>query len=94
MAYLLPIFEHLLQQDEPALEDRKAQALILAPTRELALQVQGECDKLVKGQCVLLVGGLANQKQERVLRTKRPPIIIATPGRLWEMVRTSTKNVC
>jgi DEAD/DEAH box helicase len=87
LAYLLPIFEHLLQQEEPAYEDRKIQALILAPTRELAMQVQGECDKLDRGKCAILVGGLATQKQERVLRTKKPQIIIATPGRLWEMVR-------
>ncbi|CAB9527279.1 dependent RNA helicase [Seminavis robusta] len=93
MAYLLPIFEHLLQQEEPSYQDRKVQALILAPTRELALQVQGECDKLVKGKCAMLVGGLANQKQERILRTKRPPIIIATPGRLWEMISSREAKV-
>jgi ATP-dependent RNA helicase DDX24/MAK5 len=87
LAYLLPIFELLLKQEEPAYEDQKIQALILAPTRELAMQVQGECDKLAKGKCALLVGGMATQKQERVLRTKKPPIIIGTPGRLWEMVR-------
>ena len=86
LAYLLSTLEHLLLQEEPVYTDRKIQALILAPTRELAMQVQSECDKLVKGRCALLVGGMAAQKQERVLRTKKPPIIIGTPGRLWEMV--------
>lgn len=86
LAYLLPIFEFLLRQKEPSYEDRKIQALVLAPTRELALQVQGECNKLLTGKCGILVGGLATQKQERVLRKNKPPIIIATPGRLWEMV--------
>lgn len=86
LAYLLPIVEFLLQQREPSYEERRIQALILAPTRELALQVQGECNKLLKGKCGILVGGLATQKQERVLRKNRPPIIIATPGRLWEMI--------
>ena len=86
LAYLLPIFQFLLQQKAVSYEERKIQALILAPTRELALQVQGECNKLMKGKCGILVGGLATQKQERVLRKNRPPIIIATPGRLWEMV--------
>lgn len=66
--------------------DRKVHALILAPTRELALQVRKECNKLIPGKCGVLVGGLATQKQERVLRKNKPPIIIATPGRLWEMV--------
>ena len=87
MAYLLPILEYLLLHEEKHKLDRKLRALILAPTRELALQVQNECNKLVPGKCGVLVGGLALQKQERVLRKNKPPIIIATPGRLWEMVR-------
>lgn len=87
LAYLLPILEYLLQNEEKHKLDRKLHALILAPTRELALQVQKECNKLLPGKCGSLVGGLATQKQERVLRKNKPPIIIATPGRLWEMVR-------
>ena len=88
LAYLLPILAHLLQQDEKNQNvDRKIQALILAPTRELALQVQKECNKLLPGLCGTLVGGMSTHKQERVLRQNKPHIIIATPGRLWEMVR-------
>lgn len=34
----------------------------------------------------ILVGGMAAQKQERVLNRK-PEIVIATPGRLWELVK-------
>jgi len=87
LAYLIPILEHLLRQDDMNQNvDRKLQALILAPTRELALQVQKECKKLLPGKCGALVGGMSPQKQERVLRQNKPPIIIATPGRLWEMV--------
>jgi ATP-dependent RNA helicase DDX24/MAK5 len=63
------------------------QALILTPTRELALQIHAEGDKLWKGQIGSLVGGLAIAKQQRVLDKNRPPIITATPGRLWELVR-------
>lgn len=37
-------------------------------------------------QTVVIVGGLASQKQERLLRG-RPDIVIATPGRLWELVQ-------
>ncbi|KAL7563764.1 hypothetical protein ACA910_020449 [Epithemia clementina (nom. ined.)] len=63
------------------------QALVLTPTRELALQIQTESDKLLgKGMTGTLVGGLAHAKQIRMLEKKRPPIIVATPGRLWEMM--------
>ena len=90
LAYLLPIFDHLLRQEETNQNvDCKMQALILAPTRELALQVQKECNKLIPGKCGALVGGMSTQKQERILRQNKHPIIVATPGRLWEMVRPS-----
>lgn len=69
---------------------RKAlRALIVAPTRELAMQV---CDMLValakhapEIAIVSVVGGMSLQKQERLL-SKRPEIVVATPGRLWELM--------
>ena len=69
---------------------RKAlRALIVAPTRELAMQV---CDMLLAiGKhapeigIVPVVGGMSLQKQERLL-SKRPEIVVATPGRLWELM--------
>lgn len=82
LAYLLPIFQYLLSQQGV----RYLLALILTPTRELALQVTRECDKLQPKQCGTIVGGLALQKQVRILNQKRPPILVATPGRLWELV--------
>lgn len=83
LAFLLPIGQSLL--DKPQ-EDRCLVALILTPTRELATQIQSESDKLLPGMAGSLVGGLAHAKQIRILEKKRPPILIATPGRLWEMV--------
>lgn len=85
LAYLLPIFHYLLSQQDA----RCLLALILTPTRELALQVTRECDKLLPKQCGTIVGGLALQKQVRILNQKRPPILVATPGRLWELVSFS-----
>lgn len=74
------------------IEKNKLQALILAPTRELAVQVKDHLSDICKCtdiKIVLLVGGLATEKQERLLK-KRPEIVIATPGRLWELI--SCKN--
>jgi len=65
---------------------KKLQALIVTPTRELATQIHTECEKLVQKQCVTLVGGIALVKQKRLLSTKKPPIVVATPGRLWAML--------
>jgi len=64
------------------------QALILTPTRELALQVSRECDKLIpkKKWVGSIIGGLAEQKQHRILESVKPPILVATPGRLWELM--------
>ena len=62
--------------------------LVLCPTRELAVQVSSEIQKVCCNAVGVgtIVGGLAEQKQKRVLNVKRPPILVATPGRLWELV--------
>jgi hypothetical protein len=63
-------------------------ALVLVPTRELALQVRDHINALAQGTCVravAIVGGLAQQKQERLVRA-RPDILVATPGRLAELM--------
>ena len=69
-------------------EKNNLYALILTPTRELAVQVRNHLNdicKYTKINIALIVGGLAHEKQERILN-KRPEIIVATPGRLWELV--------
>lgn len=93
LAFLLPIFQSLLEEEDQHRSDdgeddrnRALKALIVAPTRELAKQIVAECEKLGRRRATLLVGGLAHVKQQRLL-SRRPPIIVGTPGRLWEMVR-------
>ncbi|NXP46202.1 DDX24 helicase, partial [Heliornis fulica] len=63
--------------------------LVLTPTRELAVQVKHHIDAVAQFtgiKTAILVGGMAAQKQERVLN-RNPEIVIATPGRLWELVK-------
>ena len=43
-------------------------------------------NKILRFQTVVVVGGMASQKQERMLK-KCPEIVIATPGRLWELIQ-------
>lgn len=89
LAFLLPMYQSLLEEQDKNrgldMQDQAMRALILTPTRELAKQIVAECDKLGRYRAALVVGGLAHVKQKRLL-SRRPPIVVATPGRLWEMV--------
>uniref|UniRef100_A0A8C4UWA0 ATP-dependent RNA helicase n=1 Tax=Falco tinnunculus TaxID=100819 RepID=A0A8C4UWA0_FALTI len=70
-------------------EKRPLLGLVLTPTRELAVQVKHHIDAVAKFtgiKTAILVGGMAAQKQERLLNRK-PEIVIATPGRLWELIK-------
>lgn len=97
LSFGLPILQYLLDEadkqenQEESREKLPLQALILTPTRELAMQVTEElkrasCNKVPIGT---IVGGFAEVKQKRVLEKTRPPILVATPGRLWELVSSS-----
>ena len=69
--------------------DRPLLGLVLAPTRELAIQVKDHIDAAARHTGIMtcvVVGGMAAQKQERLLK-KCPEIVIATPGRLWELIQ-------
>lgn len=69
------------------------EAIVLVPTRELAIQVKGEFDKIckyndIKSCCI--IGGICQEKQLRLLRKQKPQIVIATPGRLHDIVQSET----
>ena len=67
------------------------QALILTPTRELGIQVRDHIRAILVGTSLrveAIVGGISQQKQERILRSK-PEIVVATPGRLWALLGKS-----
>ena len=87
-AFLLTIFKYLL--DHPAPPQRRKgfpRALIMAPTRELCLQIAKDGEALGKytGLRLLAVyGGMDLQAQRAVLRDKHVDIVVATPGRLLD----------
>jgi ATP-dependent RNA helicase RhlE len=71
------------------------QALILAPTRELALQIFDSIEKLGRSHRIsatVIVGGSDMQAQIRGLR-QRPDILVATPGRLLDHMWNGTVNL-
>eukprot|EP00960_Hanusia_phi_P032619 749946-Hanusia_phi.AAC.2 len=62
--------------------------LVLAPTRELAIQIESECNKFGKEAgvaCCCLYGGVPLGPQKAALK-KGPAIVIATPGRLVDLM--------
>ncbi|VUG16446.1 DRS1 [Brettanomyces bruxellensis] len=88
-AYLIPIIERLLYKPAHVASTR---VVIMAPTRELAIQVADVARRIsqfVSGITIgMAVGGLSLRKQELELK-KRPDIVIATPGRFIDHVRNS-----
>lgn len=70
-------------------------ALILTPTRELAVQIKDHLVAITKYtdiRVAAIFGGLAKVKQERVL-SKCPEIVVATPGRLWELLNEGNQHL-
>ena len=79
----------------PTSAPRRLRALVLAPTRELALQVCAHLESFARRAGVWVapvVGGMSVQKQERLLR-RGPEVVVATPGRLWERMREGTPHL-
>lgn len=69
--------------------------LILTPTRELAIQIKNSLSIFTKYTGInmaVVVGGMAAVKQERLL-SKHPEIVIATPGRLWELIQSGNPHL-
>jgi len=84
LAFLLPLMESLMK-DPPV---RRVGALILTPTRELALQIEEAFAKLAPGtgiRAAVAVGGLNEQRQLQTIR-KGAQVLIATPGRLSDFL--------
>ncbi|MTR34208.1 DEAD/DEAH box helicase [Pseudoflavonifractor sp. BIOML-A14] len=86
-AFGIPMVEHV----NPESDD--VQALVLAPTRELAIQIQEElrdlCEFKEGVRSVCLYGGAPIDKQITTLK-KHPQIVVATPGRLMDHMKRRT----
>src|SRR6202049_3155036 len=89
LAFLIPIIERLLQTGKSVSEKSGSEksgiaALVLVPTRELAMQVVDQYNALRGSKlspAALVVGGLPEAKQLSAIRAGAP-LVVATPGRL------------
>jgi len=81
-AFLLPVLHELIET-----KSKGTAVLVLAPTRELAIQIEQACrDFAPKNiKCAILIGGTGYRSQENALR-RTPDIIVATPGRLVDFM--------
>lgn len=83
LAYLLP----LLHKINP--EVKQPQVVILAPTRELVMQIHAEVQKFTAGTEISgasLIGGADIKRQVEKLK-KHPKVIVGSPGRILELIR-------
>jgi ATP-dependent RNA helicase RhlE len=81
LAFVLPILQSVMDG-----KGRGVQALILSPTRELAIQIHETFAKLAGGTGIrasVVVGGMSESRQLQALRTGAQ-VVIATPGRLCD----------
>lgn len=87
-AFALPLLDKLLREPN-------SRAIIIAPTRELAQQIEEECKSFAKGSGLfgaVLIGGSSMSAQLRDLRSN-PQIVIGTPGRIKDHTERGTLNL-
>lgn len=81
-AYLLPLINKL----ETLSDNQRVRIIVVAPTFELASQINTACKSITKHKSALLIGGAPLKRQMEVLKEK-PEIIIGTAARLVELIR-------
>lgn len=95
LAYLLPILSEVgpLKNHSSAEQESgkkgDVEAVIVAPSRELGMQIVREVEKLLgpadKRMVQQLVGGANRSRQEEALKKNKPAIVVGTPGRIAEI---------
>lgn len=97
LSFLIPMIERMDTNSVPSTRGKRGpiRALILLPTRELAMQVLEAYWKLVPGSkndAVLVCGGLSENNQLDQL-DRGPRLVVATPGRLEDFLRRREINI-
>ncbi|MDH5541462.1 MAG: DEAD/DEAH box helicase [Nitrospinota bacterium] len=93
--FLITIIQRLIEMGPTKDEGNAIRALILVPTRELAVQVETQAIALCKHlpfKTVSMYGGVGYDKQQKDL-LKNPEIAVATPGRLIDFIKSRTVDV-
>ena len=89
-AFLLPIIQKITERQRPGVR-----VLVLAPTRELAIQIEknyGELNRTKANRSVTVIGGANIRTQISSLR-RGAAVLIATPGRLLDLTERGAVNL-
>lgn len=87
LAFLLPIVQRILNNTDD--KTRGVKAIILAPGRELASQIMAVTRETIQGtglKAMMAIGGTPFQRTVTAIRKDKPDIVVATPGRLAELI--------
>lgn len=87
-AFALPFIQNVIK-------DNLQKLLVVAPTRELAVQIDQEIKQFIRGtsfKCVVCIGGVGLEGQIRGLSTK-PNFVVGTPGRLKDLANQAKLNL-
>lgn len=94
LGFAIPILEHAVGPNEPGFDELpapgKPQALVVVPTRELAVQVAGDLDVAAKRRSVRVVqvyGGRAYEPQVAAL-ARGAEVVVGTPGRMIDLMNS------
>jgi len=108
LCYGIPIINYILNNYDrnEEVSEIAPVALIIVPTRELGVQVKNHIKEIIKDLSIKdnkktyynikianILGGFAKPKQIKQLSKYEPEILIATPGRLWEIIENEEADI-
>ncbi len=94
-AFALPILQQLFDKQDPSKKGRKVRALIVSPTRELAVQIEENFKRYAENtilRTAVIFGGISIDPQIKMLENG-VDILIATPGRLLDLHKQDLVNL-
>ncbi|HKJ53441.1 MAG TPA: DEAD/DEAH box helicase, partial [Gammaproteobacteria bacterium] len=94
LAFLLACAQRLLTSELPPTEPGKPRVLILAPTRELAIQIHKDAEKLFRDlplKLAICYGGKAYEQQKQQFE-EPVDVLVGTPGRLIDFLKQHLYN--
>ncbi|KAL1879367.1 hypothetical protein VTK73DRAFT_7098 [Phialemonium thermophilum] len=104
IAFLLPVIQRIIEEDRslsnPMSKKRSSakdvRAIVLSPTRELAEQIAAEARRLVRGTGVIVQAAVGGTQKNQMLRKTREEgchLLVATPGRLLDILSDPTSGI-
>lgn len=94
-AFALPILQLLFDKQESGKKGKKVRALVVSPTRELAIQINDNFNRYSKFtnlKSAVIFGGASIEPQKEIIK-KGVDILIATPGRLLDLHKQDIINL-